>query len=164
MIDAPSPAPPTGERVLAIIGNLTRVGGFMGVKQKRYSLVLTDHRIIFAELTKEKVSAMAKQAQSEAKAEGKGFLGQWGAQFRAPSNYHEKYWQTAPDATLAESPGNFAIDRTTIKKVKFKTGIVDDEHTTSDQVTIKTTSEKYKLQVGGSLSAAKEAFRAAGIP
>lgn len=165
MTDAPvpAPAPPTGEHILAVIGNITRVGGFMGVKQTRYSLVLTDYRIIFAELTKEKVSAMVKQAQSDAKAEGKGFLGRWGAQLRAPSNYHERYWQMALDATLAESAGNFAIDRTTIKKVKFKAGIVDDEHTTFDQVTIKTTSDKYKLRVNGRLSATKEAFRAAGI-
>jgi hypothetical protein len=163
MIDAPTSAPSTGESILAVIGNLTRVSGFMGVKQKKYSLVLTDRRIIFAELTKEKVSAMVKQAQSDAKAGGKGLLGQWGAQLRAPSDYHEKYWQTPLDAALAESPTNFAIDRTAIKKVKFKTGIVDDQHTTSDQVTINTTSEKYKLQVGGSLSAVKDAFRTAGL-
>jgi hypothetical protein len=163
MIDTPTPVPPTGERTLAVIGNLTRVGGFMGVKQKAYSLIVTDRRIIFAELSKEKISAMVKQARTDAKAEGKGLLVQWGAQLRAPSDYHEKYWQTPPEAALAESPNNFAIDRTTIKKVKFKTGIVDDEHNTSDQVTIKTTSEKYKLQVSGSLSAVKDAFRAAGI-
>lgn len=163
MMETPAPIPPAGERVLAVIGNLTRVGGFMGMKQKAYSLILTDRRIVFAELSKEKTTAMVDQARSDAKAEGKGFLGRWGAQLRAPSKYHEVYRQMTPDAALAESPGNFAIERAAIQKVKFKTGMVDDERSTSDQVTIKTTSEKHKLQVGGSLSAVKEAFRSAGI-
>jgi hypothetical protein len=163
MVDMPTPTPPAGERILAVIGDLTRVGGFMGVKQKRYSLVLSDRRIIFAELTKEKITAMMNQARDDAEADGKGFLGQWGAQLKAPSNYHEVYWHIPPDAALAESPGNFAIDRATIKKVKYKIGVVADEPSASDQVTIKTTSEKYKLQVSGPLSIVKEAFRLAGI-
>ncbi len=52
MIDTPVPAPLAGERILATVGNLMRVGGFMGMKPKRYSLILTDRRIIFAEHTK----------------------------------------------------------------------------------------------------------------
>lgn len=162
MIDTPA-TQPTGERILAVIGDLIRVEGFMGMKQKRYSLVLSDRRIIFAELTKEKITTMMNQARGDAKADGKGLLGQWGAQLAAPSNYHEVYWHIPPDAALAESPGNFAIDRATIKKVKYKIGMVADEPSGSDQVTIKTTAEKYKLQVSGSLSTVKEAFRLAGI-
>ncbi len=61
------------------------------------------------------------QSRGDAKANGKGFLGQWGAQLDATSNYHEVYLHMPPDAALAESPGNFAIDRGTIKKVKYKT-------------------------------------------
>ncbi len=163
MANDSAPTPSAGERILAVIGGLTRVGGFMGVKQKAYSLIITDRRLVFAELTKETMSALTSQARGAAKAEGKGFLGQLGAQFRAPSNYHDRYWQMPPDSALAESPDNFAIDRALIKKVKFKTGRVDDTHTQSDEVTIKTTSDKYKLQVSGSLSAVKEAFREAGL-
>jgi hypothetical protein len=126
MADTPTPALPTDECILAVIGNLTRVGGFMGMKQEAYSLILTDRRIIFAELTKETVAELVSQARSDAKAEGKGFLGQWGALVRAPANYHDRYWQTPPAAALTESPSNFAIERAAIKKMKFKTGIVDD--------------------------------------
>ncbi len=162
MIDTPVLAPLGGERIIATVGNLMRVGGFMGMKPTRYSLVFTDRRIIFAEHTKERVAATMNQARGDAKAKGKGFLGQWGAQLDATSNYHEVYLHMPPDAALAESPGNFAIDRGTIKKVKYKTGTGTDG-TGPDQVTIRTTSEKYKLQVIYLLSDVKEAFRSAGV-
>ncbi len=165
MTDASETAATTsgGERLLTTVGNLTRVSGFMGVKQKAYSLVITDRRIICAELSKERIKEMTNQARSAAKAEGKGVLGQIGAQMRAPSGYHERYRQMFPDDALAETPDNFAIDRGDIRKVKFSTGRVDDERNIPDTLTIKTGSGKHKFQVGGSLSTLKEAFRAAGL-
>lgn len=162
-MDTPIYTSPAGERTLAVIGRLTRVSGFMGVRQKVYSLILTDRRLIFAELSKDRIAALTGQARDQAKDNGKGLWGQWGAQRRALGGYDETYWQLTPDEALAESPSNFAVDRADIKKVKFKTGMVDDERSTPDQVTIKTTTDKYKLTVNGSLSSAKEAFRAAGI-
>ena len=60
---------------------------------------------------------------------------------------------------MRESSGSSS----TIKKVKFKTGIVDDTHSQSDQVTIKTTSKSYKLNVNGLLSSVQEGFRTAGL-
>jgi hypothetical protein len=151
------------ERIFAVVGNLTHLGGFMGTKQKAFSLIITDRRIVFAELSRETIAELVREARDDAKAEGKSLLGRLGAQSRASSHYHERYWQIHPDMALGESPENFAIERAAIKKVKFKTGTVDETHSQSDQVTIKTTSGKYKLQVNGSLSAAKEAFRAAGL-
>lgn len=153
----------SGERAIAILGNLTRMTGFMGMKQKRYTLILTDRRIIFAELTKERLAGVMDQARNEAEIEGKGLLGKWGAQLRAGSDYHDVYRQMTPDAALAESPENFAVELAAIKKVKFKTGSVDEQHVSFDQVIIKTTSDTFKMNVGGSLSAAKEAFLEAGI-
>ena len=163
---APAPAP-TGapaERILAVLGNLTQLGGFMGIKSKTYSLIITDWRVIFAQLTKEKMTAMVNQARDEAKASGKGFFGQWGAQLGTSMNYHEAYWQMTPDQALAETQGNFAIDRPAIVSVKYKQGVSDENGAPGqDTVTIKTTSGKHKLQVGGSLGAVKKAFREAGI-
>ena len=160
---APQPAAP-GERILAVLGNLTQTGGFMGMKAKTYSIIITDWRLIFAELTKERITAMVNQARDAAKAEGKGFFGQWGAQLGTSFNYHEVYWQMAPEAALAETPGNFAIDRRAIQSVKFKAGMMDDEgHSSPDQIVIKTTSGKHTLQVNGSLGSVKEAFRQTGI-
>lgn len=153
----------SGERIIAVIGNLTHATGFMGVKQKTYTLVITDRRLIFARLSKEKITAMVNQARDGAKAEGKGLFGQWGAQIGTSFNYHEGYWQMAPEAILAEEADNFAVDRAAVKSVKFKTGMTDENTNTPDLVVLKTTSDTYKLQVNGSLGAVKEAFRTAGL-
>ena len=163
MIDSPAHTPPPGERTLTVLGNLALMRGFMGVKQTTYSLIITDRRLLFAELTKDKMGEIVGQARDRAKAEGKGRMGQWGAQLRAPSNYHERYRLISPGMALAETPGNFAIDRTAIQKVKFKEGTNDDTYATLDEVLIKTTTGKYKLHVRGSLSTVRDAFRAAGI-
>jgi hypothetical protein len=162
-MDAATPVSPDGEHTLAVIGNLTRLAGFMGIKQKPYSLILTDRRIVFAELTKEQLTALLNQAGDEAKAEGKGRMARWNAQRLARGGYHKRYWDMTPDAALAESPDNFAVERGAIKNVKFKTGIIDEQRNTPDLVTIKTTADKYKLRVDGMLPAVKEAFHTAGL-
>ncbi|WP_367343355.1 DUF4339 domain-containing protein [Propionibacterium sp.] len=161
--NAPAAAP-GNERTLAVVGGLVQSSGFMGVKRRTYTLILTDYRIIFAELTREKMSALADQARSDAKTQGKGFLGQWGAQLGASGRYHEIYRQMPPEAALAETPGNFAIDRATIQKVKFRSSTSGDDGTpTSDYVIIRTSAGKYKMQVNGSLSHVRKTFREAGL-
>ena len=39
--------------------------------------------MIFAELTKARITSMVNEARETAKAQGKGFMGQWGAQLSA---------------------------------------------------------------------------------
>lgn len=159
-----TPSPVSEERTLAVIGNLTRASGFMGSRQKAYSLIITDRRLVFAELTKEKMKELLAQAKNDAKGGGKGLLGQLGAQAKAADGYHERYRQMPPDAALAETPGNFAIERGLIKKVKFKDGSIGDPDATNEEVIIKTTTEKIRLiLVRSLLSTVKEQFRAAGI-
>jgi hypothetical protein len=110
------------------------------------------------------MTAAVNQARDAAKAAGKGFMGQWGAQIGTSFNYHETYGRMSPDAILAETPGNFALERSGIQGVKFKTGITDDNGaSTPDVMVIKTGSGKHKLQVNGALGTVKEAFRRAGI-
>jgi len=153
-----------GERILEVVGGLVQSSGFMGVKQQTYSLILTDYRIIFAQLTKEKMTELIGQARDGAKSQGKGFFGQWGAQIGASGKYHQVYWQMSPEAALAETPGNFAIDRAAIKKVKFHSSTSgDDSSPMMEYVIIKTSAGKHKLRVNGSLSMVKRAFRDAGI-
>lgn len=161
---APQPAPaPSGERILAVIGGLTLVGGFMGLKQKSYTLVITERRLIFAELTKEKVTAAVNAARDQAKAEGKGFFGQWGAQIGSTMTYSQAYWQMSPDAALAETGGNWAIERSQFQGAKFRTGMSDENTQTPDVLTVKASTGKWKFNVNGSLGAVKKAFKEAGL-
>jgi len=153
--EAASPAPTpvaapaaNGEQVLSVIGGLTLVAGFMGLKQKLYTLVITDRRLIFAELTKEKVTATVNAARESAKAEGKGFFGQWGAQLKSSASYSEAYWQMSPDAALAETPGNWAVERSQYQGAKFRMGTTDENTNTPDMLTIKASTGKWKFNVG----------------
>lgn len=161
---APSAADASpGEQVLAVVGGLALVTGFLGLKHTLYSLVITDSRVIFAHLTKERMAEIVGQARDAAKTQGKGFFGQWGAQLGASAGYHERYREMSPEAALAEEPGNFAINRADIRKVRFKRGAADEYTSSPDRVIIKTASQTYKLQVAGSLRAVKDAFRQAGL-
>ncbi|KUK49064.1 MAG: Uncharacterized protein XD74_0351 [Actinobacteria bacterium 66_15] len=165
---APMPAPAgapaaSGEEILAVIGGLTLVAGFMGLKQKSYTLVITDRRLIFAELTKEKVTATVNAARDSAKAEGKGFFGQWGAQLKSSTSYSEAYWRMSPDAALAETPGNWAVERSQYQGAKFRMGATDENTSTPDVLTIKASTGKWKFNVSGSLGSVKKAFKETGL-
>ncbi len=146
--------------MVAVVSNLTRLGGFMGTRQKRYTLVVTDQRLIFAELTKEKVRELSDEARRRTRAEGGNVFAQVGAQMSVVQDSAEVYWSMAPEAVLAETPGNLAVDRSDIRKVKFKYGSTEQ---VPDLIIFKTASDTYKLQATGSLRAIKKTLAAVGI-
>lgn len=61
----------------------------------------------------------AQQARDQAKAEGKGFLGQWGDQLKSGFHFSQRYLTMTPNAALAETPGNFALENSGIREVKL---------------------------------------------
>jgi hypothetical protein len=149
----------SGEEVVGVIGRFTRVSGFMGAKQRLYTLVVTDRRVIFAELTRERQKQLSQEAAAQAQFQGKGFFGRASAQMHARDGVSASYLSMAPAEVLAESPTNFAIDRSEIEKVKFKTGYAE---TAEDDVVIKTTTETIKLR--GVQRAHKKQFTALKLP
>lgn len=160
-----APQPSSAEYVVAIIPTATLKSGFMNLKSRAYTLVLTDRRVVFAQLTSAMTKAAVMEARDAAKADGKGFMGQWGAQIKAGFTYSQRYVTMSPEQTLAETPGNFAIDHSAIRKVKFRTGSVGDSDTAGspDTMTIVTDGQKYKFNVDGGLSQAKQAMREARL-
>ncbi len=109
-------APPQqGERVIAVIPTLKKMK-FLSAWDL-YAMVATESRIIFAHITKEMVNQAIKEAQEKAKAEGKGFFGQWGAQLNTSFFYTQKYRQMTPEAVMREQPDNFAISLGDVRKV-----------------------------------------------
>ncbi len=83
-----------------------------------YTGVVTTQRMIFAQLTADMLNQAAKQARDQAKAEGKGFFGQWGDQLRGTFGYTNRYLTIPPQTILAETAGNFAIYNSTISEIK----------------------------------------------
>ena len=159
----PSPAE-AAERVISLIPNATLKSGFMGLAGKPYTLVLTDRRVIFAFITKQMMKDMVEGARSEAKAEGKGFFGQWGAQLGAYSKFAQRYFEMTPEQSLSETPENFAVERTAIKKAKVKVGRTDENGASSiDELVIKTADKKYVLLLGAGSAQAKKALIEAAL-
>lgn len=115
---APQPQPPA-ERVMGVIPMGYTKSGLMGVKTVAYSIVLTNYRVIFAHQTAQSQTEQIRQAREAAKAQGKGFFGQWGSQMGAYQG--QQYLQMDPNAIVVEQPDNFYVLNNQIHQVKLHT-------------------------------------------
>jgi len=150
---------------VAVIPNATLKTGMLGLKRTNYTLVLTDRRIVFAQVTSSMLKQAVSDARDSAKAEGKGFFGQWGAQLSAYSDMAQSYLSMPPESVLAQTAGNFALDRAAITSCKLKAGLVGDENTSNqpDRLIIKTPGGKYDFDLGSGMGQAKKALVAAAM-
>ncbi len=106
-----------GEQVIGYIPVARMKTGLFS--SKAYTVVFTSHRIILAELTNAIVTAAIEEARAEAKAEGKGFFGQWGAQIKAGFTVAERYLAMDPDAIVTETHGNESIALAEVRKLEI---------------------------------------------
>jgi hypothetical protein len=84
-----------------------------------YAAVMTTQRMILAQLTSQMLNAAAQQARDQAKAEGKGFMGQWKEQLKGTFGYTNKYLTMPPGAIVVETQGNFAIPNNQISQINI---------------------------------------------
>lgn len=84
-----------------------------------FTAVVTGARMIFAQMTSEMLKDSIQAARDQAKAEGKGFWGQWEEQLRASFSYSQRYLSMDPAAALSETPGNFAVNNDAIREIKL---------------------------------------------
>jgi hypothetical protein len=153
----PSAGASGGEQIAGIIPAIRRKTGLFS--SKTYSLVVTDRRILFAEITQQMATQAAKDAAEEAKAQGKGFFARAAQTALSGYRIYQKYWQMAPEAILAETPGNYAVELRDIVSVRVRAGMWDEVHDrqNQDEMHIKTHREKMKLTfVQGSARDAKK--------
>lgn len=108
---------PQGETIRAIIPNLM-VSKSLG-RVDTYNLIVYERRSIFAKLTNEVMNEAIKRRRAKAEAEGKGFLGKWKAQMQGFNMYTDGYGEMTSDQILAETQGNWAIDNSAIRGMKF---------------------------------------------
>lgn len=132
---APAPSrAPAGEGVVGVIPLLQRRKGLIG--SESFTLVLTLERLILAKMTSEMLKSVVQQARQEAKAQGKGFLGQVGAQMGAYSAHAQGYLHMPVEAILREHPDNFQIPVAQVRKVQVKHGRYDEQQSNPDQLVI----------------------------
>jgi hypothetical protein len=128
------------ESVKVIISNLA-VSKSWG-RSDAYTLVVTDRRSIFAKLTQEIMNETIRAARADAAAEGKGFFGKWASQMKGFNNYAVRYNKITPDQILQETPGNFAIENSIIRKIKITDNTDEDSPGVEYGIEFQTVNEK----------------------
>jgi len=150
------------EPVLAVLPALERRKGLMG--SQTFNLVMTPHRLIFARLTSQMLQAVSKRAKEAAKAEGKGFLGQWGAMFDANGRICEEYLTMPANEILASHADNFVIPVNQVRKVEVKRGwpgTADDSQPDPDKLVIYASRKQTFSLKGINVRQAKNILRSA---
>jgi len=113
-----------------------------------FSGVLTNQRLIFAQMTGDMLKTAIKQAREQAKAEGKGFFGQWGEQLKASASFASRYYDMDPSEVLSETQGNFAVANNYVNEVKLKLKDTGNQSNQREfEIEIKSSSGNYKFRM-----------------
>jgi len=113
-----------------------------------FSGVLTSQRLIFAQMTGDMLKDAINQAREQAKAEGKGFFGQWGDQLKASASHSSRYYNMDASAVLSETPGNFAVQNSAVNEVKLKLKDTGNQANLREfEIEVKSSSGNYKFRM-----------------
>lgn len=166
------PATP-GEKLLGVVPAVSRKKGIMAVEG--FNVIVTDTRLIFALMTNE----MIKEEVQRASKGGAGFFSGIAAAVTAGSTFYKRYLIMSPDAALAENPDNFAVNLSSIRRVKIEAGkelktyqsmkanqgsIIKRYDYENGKFELETGSETLKFELpGSSLDMAVDAMKKAGL-
>jgi hypothetical protein len=142
---APQPAP-TGEPIVGTAPGLQQRKGFMGVKAESYNLVVTPARLVFAYVSSDTMKAEVTEANREAKAQGKKWMGVVAAQMAWAQRLCAKYQSMTVEAILDRYPGSFCIANGEIKKVRLGAPS-DDESNIQGVMNVETLSGKHSFDL-----------------
>lgn len=141
---APVPASSAPQEcALAVLPGAVRRSGLMGLKHEMFVIVFTDRRVVFAAQTSEMMKANIQRARDAAKVEGKGFFGQWGAQFGANSG--SEYLQIPPQQILAEQPANFYLNNDQMRRIRLNEQHDDESAISTYTLEFETLGGKFKF-------------------
>ncbi|MFW6047766.1 MAG: hypothetical protein ACOC87_00525 [Candidatus Natronoplasma sp.] len=94
--------------------------GFFG--QRSYTMIVTDQRLILAELTNELMKKEHQKNMRRSEEEGKGFLRKLKSSMSSSFKFHHRYHDMDPVKILNENPNNYEIRLSDIKSTKLRTG------------------------------------------
>ena len=136
------------DEIIGIVPSMKK-SKMLGLSYDMFTLIATPDTTVFSKVTSAMLNQVVKESREQAKAEGKGFFGQWGAQISSTSRYAERYAGMSAQAALSENEANFAIPNSGISsiKVKKKTTSDDDNITSTNwESTIQSDSGKLKFK------------------
>ncbi len=132
----------------------------MGLKYESFNLIVTPYRLILAFVTKPMMDEAITAAREQAKAQGKGWLGQVGAQIGWLGLVCQRYQSMTVDAILALTPGTFFIPLNTVRQVRFKDVRDAEDQIRGTELIIETAAGKHTFAlVGASERDARNALR-----
>ena len=143
----PAPPPQPGEPIVDIIPNLRQSKGFLGMGSSMFNLIVTPGRLVFAAFTNQMMKEAVKVARTQAKEQGKGFFGQWGAQLGWSKVICQSYYNTPIDTILAQNPGSFFVPNRSIKKVRVREDYDEDSSSSQVDLEVQAAGGKYKFQI-----------------
>lgn len=123
---APSPSSPSGERFLGVIGGLELKRSFL--KKEPVNLVVTSTRTLCVPVAT-LLDAALRQAESEAKAEGKWFLGRMKAkaEIAKACNFSGQFRAMPPDEIIRQYPATIVIPHADLIRITVKHRTLDFE-------------------------------------
>ncbi len=129
------------ERIIGVVPNLNT--GMFG--QSSFTLVVTNYRLIFAEVTKQLLNQERERAT--AGVQNEGMMSRWKASMSSHFNFHNRYHNMPPQSILQESPNNYELRPDQIKTVKVRAGHYDygSNQQLSNKMVIKSTIGKKKF-------------------
>ena len=157
---SPPPAPAaSGEQILGIVP-VGKRKGMLGMRQDSYTMIVTPSRLVFAHVSPQLQKAAVQQAREQAKQQGKGFFGQWGAQLAWMDVLRDQYRRMSMDAVLSQYPGSFVIPRHQIQRVRFKDHYDQDSGNTTREIILRTAGGKLRFKLlAGNMREVKKLLR-----
>lgn len=142
----PAAAAAPSEPIIGMVPNLQQHKGFMGVKVDAYNLIVAPTRLIFVFVSGDTMKAEVAEANREAKAQGKKWMGIVAAQMGWLNRLLTKYTQMSIDEILARYPGSFVINNAEIRKVRLGAP-GDDESSAQGEMHIETAGSKLRFDM-----------------
>jgi hypothetical protein len=170
----PAYNPPPQANIEALAGVIPSVSRRKGFGVESFNIIVTPRRLIFAVMTNDMMTKEAKKVGKEG-----GFFGGMLNAATVGFNFYKRYLEMTPDAALAESPQNFAVDRARITRVKIAAGkeiqsyarmkanqgsIIKNHQYEQGRLEIETVGEKYTFDLPpSSMEMTVETLRRAGL-
>jgi hypothetical protein len=173
---SPVYAPPqpavNNEALVGIIPSVSRKKNLMAMEG--FNIIVTRRRMIFAVMTNDMINQAAKQAGKEG-----GFFGGMLNAATVGYTFYKRYLTMPPDAALAETPQNFAVELSQIRKIKItgekevddyftmkanQNSILQTHQYREGTISIETTAGNYTFNVpSGSMNMALETVKKTGL-
>ena len=144
---APGSTVVNGEEVMGVIANARKMKMF-GASWDTYTIVVTNRRMILAQMTQSLLNAAIMEAQAKAKAEGKGFFAIVKDQMAAQFRFALRYETMSPDQSLTETAGNFAIENPQITAISLKLNDSGEMEYSEFKIIIESSGGKTEYLIG----------------